>query len=610
MPLRRSDPVWEAVPSNDTSDSLNFPSSPAQPESHYDRLNLPSNWPTEPRHLSRLSLVSILMDLLCLVVIAPFGVLLYACYNASGKMVNKEYQEAIYQGLSVSATAYPLLFSACIGRLLKRIAAYQLERGSSIQILELLSGSSTLVNTIRTCVSLRSAHMLGISLVFLWSISPLGGQSPLHAIKTERMSLSSSFDLKYFNTTSPGQRAFTGADHADTTIAVDAVYSTSILAPQTVKESSMDVWGNVKIPSFRAIPGSQNATGWVYVPNDTSAVEYSSLIGVPIMGLSKQGGNVTFPLISTYFDFILDDSSKITTLPFVLNGSGFRTSYAYFGNATPMNMSVEEYASSGRLLILPNMMSGLLYLKMYQVYVESTVHCTLTLAAQHTCRVTAMRNITPSQPVAYNLTQWGDHTMDNTLSNFNWTMGTSNPLSEAYLRAPNDPLAINLTQPFNSSTVASREAITIRFGQLFNTYAFSVADPAGILQSSSPYVITTRAQYIYQEPTERIVVDWVWMTIFSAAVFILILAAFGTLGLNVMTLNPEILGSVSVTTWKSPYVDVPDTGSFLNGQERTRLLKNIVIRLGDVQSWDPVAGKLAIGTEDRIIHIAKERLYQ
>jgi hypothetical protein len=87
-----------AVPSHDTSDTFDFTSSPAPPEPHYERVNPLSNWPAEPRNLSRLSLVNILMDLLCLVAIAPFGVLLYACFNASGKMVNKQYQEAIYQG--------------------------------------------------------------------------------------------------------------------------------------------------------------------------------------------------------------------------------------------------------------------------------------------------------------------------------------------------------------------------------------------------------------------------------------------------------------------------------------------------------------------------------
>ena len=37
------------------------------------------------------------------------------------------------------------------------------------------------------------------------------------------------------------------------------VCGASLLAPMTVKEGTMDLWGNVKVPSYKALPGSNGA---------------------------------------------------------------------------------------------------------------------------------------------------------------------------------------------------------------------------------------------------------------------------------------------------------------------------------------------------------------
>lgn len=199
---------------------------------------------------------------------------------------------------------------------------------------------------------------------------------------------------------------------------------------------------------------------------------------------------------------------------------------------------------------------------------------------------------------------------NNILVLFNHTTSITNALPEAYIRDPDSPLTLDITQVFNLSTIESRRLLFSRLSQLFNTYAFSVADPTAILTGNSSYILPTPAEFVYPEPLPKTVVSWVWLSIFTAAIFILALAVVTMIVLNAVTLNPEVLGFVSTALWRSPYIDVPEKGSFLDGEQRIRLLKDVVIRLGDVRSWDSSAGKLGIGTLDRTVEVTSTRKYR
>lgn len=76
---------------------------------------------------------------------------------------------------------------------------------------------------------------------------------------------------------------------------LNSIYISSILSPSSIKSSSMDLWGNVKIPYLPKL-NDLNSDRWIQILDP--APEYSSLLGIPLG--SMESGNTTLSLESTY----------------------------------------------------------------------------------------------------------------------------------------------------------------------------------------------------------------------------------------------------------------------------------------------------------------------
>lgn len=194
----------------------------------------------------------------------------------------------------------------------------------------------------------------------------------------------------------------------------------------------MNLWGNVKVPSYKALPGSRSAGGdWVQVPPLSNISSYTSLFGIPSSGIVN--GNTSFLLQSTHLDF---DCNNITTgdivwdvsiwpsIPFtdgLLSGNGpyvsshnlsetanyaigykgvDLTSFEPFHNQStlpstdslPANMTTGVY-SAGTLL-LQHRSDRETFTNIFctppQIYVESNITC-IKSKSNSTCQVTAQR---------------------------------------------------------------------------------------------------------------------------------------------------------------------------------------------------------------------------
>lgn len=80
--------------------------------------------------------------------------------------------------------------------------------------------------------------------------------------------------------------------------ALAGLYTTVVLTPETSKLSTIDLWGNVKIPYLDSVDGPD----WMDVPQNLSIDGYSSLVGVPLTQISHLSPNisVSFSLESSY----------------------------------------------------------------------------------------------------------------------------------------------------------------------------------------------------------------------------------------------------------------------------------------------------------------------
>ena len=72
----------------------------------------------------------------------------------------------------------------------------------------------------------------------------------------------------------------------------------------------MDLWRNVKIPDISRLTVSANSSGWTNVP--ASNVTYSSVLGIPLSNIPKQG-NTSFLIESSYIALDCYDNVTATT---------------------------------------------------------------------------------------------------------------------------------------------------------------------------------------------------------------------------------------------------------------------------------------------------------
>ncbi|CAG7563667.1 unnamed protein product [Fusarium equiseti] len=220
------------------------------------------------------------------------------------KTVEKEVLAKWDNAITVIASIFPILFASVASRMVFQAARWNLEKGATLNLLEQLIGSRTVGSTLVTQISLGRFNFLGVALLILWSLSPLGSQSALRMLRTRLEPIHANSSVLYYNTDAPS--AFRSAsfisggaiDQARSTQAfVQTMYSALVLSPPSAKSNAMDLWGNVKIPKLEA--GSDDK-GWKNVSWNSEPDSYSSLIGLPITNVTQ--GNTTFSLESSYID--------------------------------------------------------------------------------------------------------------------------------------------------------------------------------------------------------------------------------------------------------------------------------------------------------------------
>ncbi|KAJ8108731.1 hypothetical protein ONZ43_g6336 [Nemania bipapillata] len=207
----------------------------------------------------------------------------------------------LYEAAQYAPTLYPLLFAAIVGGSIKSIASWKIQtrQGMTIGQLEQCMGSQTISRAFTTQIKLRGLNLLGLSIVGLWSLSPVGSQASLRLISLEADLTSSQTPLKCMPTFIEYQYGNAeGISEAITKIAGPTI--ASLLAGSLLGSRSQDLWGNIRLPVVEQIDNKQ-ATGWMTVaePNNLT---YSSLVGIPV-SIIPSVGNTSFTLPGSYLSF-------------------------------------------------------------------------------------------------------------------------------------------------------------------------------------------------------------------------------------------------------------------------------------------------------------------
>ncbi|KAH9220610.1 hypothetical protein DL95DRAFT_519913 [Leptodontidium sp. 2 PMI_412] len=273
-------------------------------------------WPSRPQKLYKglggyrwwESTVDVIMILIPL----PFFILGAAVIAVNGKVVEGRELAILQQSIKGATTLFPISFAAITGRAAVKYATWKLEQGTTLGALEQLMGSRTVASTFATQVQLRSFNLIGFGLLLVWSLSPIGGQAVLHILNTPEKYTTSEANITYFNSRQQSYSAPAGPFQNQWYPGFTVLFGSSLLAPTTVKKSSMDIWGNVKIPFYSSISsnGPKDSDGWVQISGANGSLVYSSLFGIPLFGL--EFGNTTLKMESSYIEL---SCSNMSTSP-------------------------------------------------------------------------------------------------------------------------------------------------------------------------------------------------------------------------------------------------------------------------------------------------------
>ncbi|KAE9370142.1 hypothetical protein N431DRAFT_492303 [Stipitochalara longipes BDJ] len=373
-----------------------------------------------------------LVDILAIAAGLPFFALAGAIIRLDGKPIKGHQENILNQCIKGAATLFPLVFSVVVGRAMVKFASWKVERGSTVGSLERLMGSRTVGGTIITQIRLWRFSIVGLGLILLWLLSPVGGQSVLRILSTTSTDTVTNATMNYLNSR---QQVYAGLPAFDSWYPGFAgIFTACLLAPTAVKAGPTDLWGNLKIPYFSGLDNvTEDSNGWKQIPQTNYTPSYSSIFGIPMAGVPA--GNTTFSVQSTYVDLTCSNrtSSKTRSLNFFSNPGLISTNgpfvsaqnvtfqtlwtMGYLGdNVTALtnNITVQSLDSLSNQTESETFLPGLLlyqdftgeenvtsiYCVPSQTYVESEITCTQSSpSAPQSCGVTAQRlSLLPHMP--------------------------------------------------------------------------------------------------------------------------------------------------------------------------------------------------------------------
>lgn len=107
------------------------------------------------------------------------------------------------------------------------------------------------------------------------------------------------------------------------------------------------------------------------------------------------------------------------------------------------------------------------------------------------------------------------------------------------------------------------------------------------------------------QATYILVVPWIILDFMTC--FILLLAAIVSVWLRLRTVCPDVFGYISSMTRDNPHIPVPVGGSTMSGIERARAMKNVRVKIGEVERQDGTPGHIGLALEHPEIPLDKLR---
>ena len=519
---------------------------------------------------------------------------------------------------------------------MKKTSSWRLENGARIGTLEQLIGSTSLGGTIASVFSLRLFNALAPTLLLIWALSPIGGQSSLHLVTAGTRHEFSTVNVTYFDTRSVSVFAQDDGIIDIYLPTINAIFQASMMEPLSATSSQRDLWGNVKIPLLSSIasPYALMSPNWTNIASGQN-LSYSSLLGIPLSG-TPRNGRTNMTVETSYFTLTqVEQPSNITnpdpdqlgylgpdidvnngTWYWALPQQSFSGLFMALDGFNDANSSdnlgydiYDEYSvptefvhQAARYLAVYS--TNFNYKRFYMLsttYIEAAVSCD---GLPFVCQPTAIR--ASQQPhINSNLTNlafsdtWMTFGIDmaSTAAYTDSDFSDIPQITEAFMNDPSTAaeVAISLSDNLVFNLTATDQQLQTRAQQLINTYWQASVNPALVTvglrdaPDAATNIQTRRVEATNDISIDIYTVNWAWWVAFMCATSIMFALACLALIVDCFLRGPEVLGYCTTFLRDSPFaINGRGVGSAMGASERTRRWKNVEIKLADVKAGEDV----------------------
>ncbi|KAH8624704.1 hypothetical protein IG631_20169 [Alternaria alternata] len=403
---------------------------------------------------------------------------------------------------------------------------------------------------------------------------------------------------------------------------------------QTIN-SSMDLWGNVKLPNIKSLRGyepSNPIMQW-YEVGEEDVITYASLLGTPIIGM-PESSNTSFSMVSFYWSVECDaaridpvgpwkqatlflnttcpSSEPIWTFDLKINSSAKDTAFFTYQSRKSDNLAQTNSSTAN--------------CRAEALVVESSIEC-----VNKDCGVRAMRRLSRDHVFSFDrspaslflqtaflvradLGATQSRPRQNQLTEFfivGWE-NTATRQDEGWVEIAN----ITAKALSNRLQIAVNTFWDASIGNGLRTANLSLEQPPSVCPleytetcAESGYIWNTTTiqgrrfdgeQYICNIPFAIIVI--------FISCFLFLAADVSTI-LGIITTAPDILGYVSTAARDNPYFEGYAIPSHFDGMEATRYLRDVRVMIGDVKGKSEI-GHVAFTPMDTLPQrLAKRKLY-
>ncbi|USP79247.1 hypothetical protein yc1106_06521 [Curvularia clavata] len=505
----------------------------------------PRSWPLEPITLreGRSSLLAtFLKDSLMLSLPLLFMVLGILAQRLDGQPVS-EYGSRIQFAMSLGPTVFPVAFAAIAGTALRSLARARLEKGEKLGILEQLIGSQSLASTLAWLVELRRIHVTGVAIVFMWFLSPLGGQSALRLMSVELTPVQTTLNVSYAMFDNRTESILTSSDAREAEPAMTAYYAAALIGAHQNKHKPADIWGNPKIPLIDSIP--EHSGDWRSI-TDRDSVDYASLIGVRLQGFCEDC-NATISMETSHTVLTCQNTAHFVPDTQVMDLLG-----PHFSGWFPSNESIP-------------------FIGLFTFF-----------------------------PFASGYGYWGQASpTDNFVGGYVAPYNFSTPRD--WRDVSDFDISRRLTQVFNSIRHTTVSPWSITNAEVFEPLVCDEGIIGNITSVSTKNTAVNDCTHMVLTPASisRLIRTYksspVWIALLLISSLVLFLLGLLSMFLQLHVSVPDVLGYVSTVTRNNPYTNLPSAATALEGTKRTHALQDMKIQLTDVRPYDEI-GYLAIRT--------------